>query len=109
MITDVNIKIAAIKAYRNETTSSLTQAKEAIEKFGSLEAALKHFNSQQDVKNDKSYFPLLIKTAQGKRILCYHPLNLPSGVPFTVIETKCDIETRYTPAMYPEMQGGNIE
>lgn len=47
-------------------------------------------------------FPLLIRTREGKRILCSAVHDLPAGTPFTVIETNCDIEIRHLPAMRKE-------
>lgn len=46
-----------------------------------------------------SHFPLLI-LCQGKRLLCSTEWDLPEGVPFRVLETKCLIEIRHQPAMW---------
>jgi hypothetical protein len=51
---------------------------------------------------DKSYFPLLIELNEkdptgnnNRRIIVYHPSDLPNGEPFKVLETNCNIEIRF--------------
>lgn len=50
----------------------------------------------------RRFFPLLIKLTQdnNRRIICCGPENLPENEPFIVLEVRCNIEIRYTPAMY---------
>lgn len=50
----------------------------------------------------RGFFPLLIRLKDGsnRRIICYGPENLPNSESFIVLETNCNIEVRYTPAMY---------
>lgn len=54
------------------------------------------------VEITETSFPLLIKTSQGKRIICSTPTDLPASVDFVVLETNCDIEIRYLPAIREE-------